>query len=292
MHCRGWRERRRERGRERESSHTEWKRRSNKKTVKRPRYKRSIINTPKQFPACSLPKIPWMLSRSAQTKGANYQSTERTKTHTHTRTHSLAPLHGNKMSLRAAAVCHHWTFSLARGEEGWILQPPSGFILSHPTQVWQTGGKGSRSDFKRFCRFFQNACKHVEKSRRVYIFNRTFQKQDNVKHKACIVHTSTSVSFMNTPFTMRSGLSVDTQPDFLDSKTTACVKKKNSTSLFVQLVPLIWRHILCAAIVCASSPIHFLSPILQHSEWRWGGKRLLKPIAVVFGLRQGYRRIK
>lgn len=187
-----------------------------------------------------------MLSRSAQTKGANYQSTERTTTHTHAHTHShlfMATKCLYELLLSVIIEPFHWP---EVKKVGYNLLLASFTVIQHRCD--RRGGEGSRSDFKKFCEFFQNACKHVEESRRVYIFNRTFQKQDNVKHKARIVHTSASVSFMNTHFTMWSGLSVDTQPDFLDTKTTAFVKKnkknskllnETSTSLFVQLVPLI-----------------------------------------------------
>lgn len=60
------------------------------KTPKRRGYEPTIINTPKQFPACSVPKISWMLSQSAQTKGliANQQDPEKTR----------APLHHSEFN--------------------------------------------------------------------------------------------------------------------------------------------------------------------------------------------------
>lgn len=166
-----------------------------------------------------------MLSRSAQTKGANYQSTERSKTHTHAHTHShlfMATKCLYELLLSVIIEPFHWPEVKKVGYFNLLLA--SFTVIQHRCD--RRGGGGSRSDFKKL----------VEKSRRVYIFNHTFQKQDNVKHKARIVHTSTSVSFMNTPFTMSSGLSVDTQPDFLDTKTTACVKKqkKQKTSRVIE----------------------------------------------------------
>lgn len=139
MHCRGA-TRRRSRIEEQQ------------KTPKRLGYEPNIINTPKQFPACSVPKIFWMLSQSAQTKGliANQQDAE--KKHAHL---FITPT-STQRNVFTSCVCHRRFFrrhTLWPSEKDvgcfnpvWKVSPSVSNVkncLSEPSSSGATEGRGA-----------------------------------------------------------------------------------------------------------------------------------------------------